>query len=212
MKNYLKISILALLILSFDSAFAQIELNAYAGWVPPSRTMYSYNGYRLRIDDAGNFGVGIGYVTPYNIVAELSYMRFSSTIKQDGGIVEIVPTQNITVEYYQLGVMKPITEGNKAIPYGLISLGAARLNPIKSSEDYWRFAFNGGLGVKYFFTDKVGIKVQARILVPLYFAGLGFGCGIGTGGSGCSGGVGWGSEIIQGDFTGGVVLRVGGDQ
>ena len=45
--------------------------------------------------------------------------------------------------------------------------------------------------------------------MPLYFGGVGFGCGIGTGGSGCGGGVGMGSEILQADFTGGVVLRVG---
>lgn len=66
-----------------------------------------------------------------------------------------------------------------------------------------------GLGIKYFFTDVIGIKAQARLLLPLYFNGIGFGCGIGTGGASCGGGAGFGSEIVQGDFTGGVVLRIG---
>ena len=65
--------------------------------------------------------------------------------------------------------------------------------------------------MKYFFTDVVGIKVQARLLMPLYFGGVGIGCGIGTGGANCGGGATFGSEIIQGDFTGGVVLRLGGE-
>lgn len=209
MKKY----IIAILVVGFalinDNAFAQIEINAYGGYVPASKTMYSYNGYRLRIDGVGNFGIGLGYATPFGIVAELSYMRFSSTLSQDGGRVEIVERQPINVEYYQLGVQKPFQESETLVPYGMFSLGASRFNPTEQAEDYWRFAINLGLGVKYYFTETIGIKVQARLLMPLYFGGAGFGCGIGTGGSGCGGGVGMGSEILQADFTGGVVLKLG---
>ena len=211
MKKTLILVFAVMLSLTITDAMAQFELNVYGGYVPPSKTMYSYNGYRLRIDGAGNFGAGLGYSTPYGIVAELSYMRFSSEIYQDGGIVEVVERQPINVEYYQLGLMKPLMEGDTFVPYGLFSLGAARFNPTQLSDDAWRFAITGGLGIKYFFTDVVGIKAQARILLPLYFGGVGFGCGIGTGGAGCGGGAGFGSEIIQGDFTGGVVLRLGGE-
>lgn len=212
MKKTLILAVFLFIGINIQEAVAQFEINPYAGWVPASKTMYSYNGYRLRIDDAGNFGVGLGYVTPFGVVAELSYMRFSSTLSQDGGVVEIVNPQPINVEYYQLGVQKPLMEGSTSfVPYGMFSLGASRFNPTEYSEDYWRFAINAGLGIKYFFTENIGIKAQARILFPLYFGGIGFGCTIGTGGSGCGGGAGFGSEIIQGDFTGGVVLRFGGE-
>jgi hypothetical protein len=210
MKKIFTVIIVIGLALTNDSALAQIEINAYGGWVPAANTMYSYNGYRLRIDGASNYGIGVGYVTPYGVVAELSYMRFSSEISQNGGVQEIVERQPIDVEYYQLGAQKPFMEGDTFIPYGLFSLGASRFNPTEQPEDYWRFAINLGLGMKYFFTETIGIKIQARMLMPLYFGGVGFGCGISTGGSGCGAGVGMGSEIIQGDFTGGVVLRLGG--
>ena len=203
----------ALLVISLAfinyTAVAQIEINAYGGWVPAANTMYSYNGYRLRIDGAANYGIGLGYATPYGIVAELSYMRFSSELSQNGGIQEIVERQPINVEYYQLGVQKPFQDSETLVPYGLFSLGASRFNPTEQTEDYWRFAINLGLGLKYYFNETVGLKVQARLLMPLYFGGAGFGCGVGTGGSGCGGGVGMGSEILQADFTGGIVLRVG---
>ena len=203
----------ALLVISLAlinyNAIAQIEINAYGGWVPAANTMYSYNGYRLRIDGAANYGIGLGYATPYGIVAELSYMRFSSELSQNGGITEIVERQPINVEYYQLGVQKPFQDSETFVPYGLFSLGASRFNPTEQTEDYWRFAINLGLGLKYYFNETVGLKVQARLLMPLYFGGVGFGCGVGTGGSGCGGGVGMGSEILQADFTGGIVLRVG---
>ena len=190
-------------------ANAQIELNVYGGYVPGAKTAYTYNGYRLRIDGGGNFGVGIGKTLPNMMTVELSYNHFESTLKQDGGLVEIVNPQDVTVEYYQLGVLKPIMDGDTFIPYGLFSLGASRFDAKEASQDYWRFAINAGLGMKYFFTDKVGIRLQARILMPLYFQGAGFGCSIGTGGSGCGTGIGMGSEILQADFTGGVVLKLG---
>ena len=207
-KNLLSVLIVGFALIS-SNTFAQFEINPFVGYVPSSKTMYSYNGYRLRIEDGADYGISLGYATPYGIVADLSYTRFSSFIKQDGGIYEIVERQPINVEYYQLGVQKPFMEGETFVPYGLFSLGAARFNPTDQAEDYWRFAINLGLGMKYFFTDMIGIKIQARMLMPLYFGGAGFGCSIGTGGSGCGSGVYFGSEIIQGDFTGGVVLRVG---
>ncbi len=191
-----------------EHAISQIEINVYGGYVPTSKTMYNYNGYRLKIDDGGNFGIGVGVATPLGVVAELSYMRFASTLSQDGGIVEVVNTQPINVEYYQLGINKPLMDGEEFVPYGLFSLGASRFNPTEDPDDYWRFAVNLGLGIKYFFTETVGIKLQARLLMPLYFGGIGFGCGIGTGGSSCGGGATFGTEILQGDFTGGVVLRI----
>ena len=207
-KIFTALLVISLALINYN-AIAQIEINAYGGWVPAANIMHSYNGYRLRIDGAANYGIGLGYATPYGIVAELSYMRFSSEISQNGGVQEIVERQPINVEYYQLGVQKPFQDSETLVPYGLFSLGASRFNPTEQTEDYWRFAINLGLGLKYYFNETVGLKVQARLLMPLYFGGAGFGCGVGTGGSSCGGGVGMGSEILQADFTGGVVLRIG---
>jgi len=91
---------------------------------------------------------------PNNLEAELSYNHFESTLKQDGGLVDVVKPQDITVQYYQLGVLKPIMDGDTFIPYGLFSLGASRFATKEVSKDYWRFAINAGLGMKHFFTEK----------------------------------------------------------
>lgn len=200
---------LMLLVAIVMNSSAQIELNAYAGYIPGAKFSYVYSGgARLKIEGGGNFGFAIGKVLPNTMTVELSYNHFASTLSQDGGLTVFDP-RDIIVDYYQLGVLKPLMEGDTFIPYGLFSLGASRFDAEGASQDYWRFAINAGLGMKYFFTDKLGIRIQARILMPLYFAGAGFGCGIGTGGSSCGAGVGMGSEILQADFTGGVVLRVG---
>ena len=197
------------LALSNYNALAQIEINAYTGYVPASKTAYSYNGYRLRIEGSQNFGGGLGMNTPVGLV-EFNYMGYSSNIDQYGGpeLPGLDLPQSIKINYYQLGVLKTIMEDEKFIPYGLISLGAANFNPEVESTNYWAFSLSLGLGIRYFFTPKFGIRLQARLLMPMYFGGIGMGCGIGTGGSSCGGGAYFGVDIFQGDFTGGVVFKI----
>jgi hypothetical protein len=202
------ITLMVISVFAYENASAQIEISGYTGWVPASRTAYSYNGYRLRIEGSQNYGASFGVTTPIGLV-EFNYMGFSSFLKQDGGIVDIIQRQPINVNYYQLGVLKTLMEHEKLIPYGMFTLGASNFNPTEDSANPWRFTITAGLGLRYFFTPTVGIRLQARLLMPLYFGGIGFGCGIGTGGASCGGGAGFGSEILQGDFTGGVVLRLG---
>ena len=204
--------ILALFVLALlvgEKTFAQIEINAFTGWVPASKTAYSYNGYRLRIDGAQNYGAGIGMNTPIGLI-EFSYMGFSSTIDQDGGIElpGLNLPQAINVNYYMLGILKTLMEHEKFVPYGLFNIGVSNFNPQEDPANPVRFSIGLGLGARYFFTPMIGIRLQARLLMPLYFGGVGFGCGIGTGGSSCGGGAYFGVEIFQGDFTGGVVIKI----
>ena len=206
MKKLLIMMVAGLALLS-EKALAQIEINAYSGWVPSSKTAYNYSGYRLRIDGSQNYGGGIGITTPVGLI-EFSYMGFSSTLSQDGGINDNVDTQPINVNYYQLGILKTLMEHEKLVPYGMLTLGVSNFNPQNDPANPARFSIALGLGMRYFFTETVGIRLQARLLMPLYFGGVGFGCGIGTGGSSCGGGATFGTEILQGDFTGGVVLRI----
>lgn len=203
-----KVILAVLVLIVSEKAQAQIEINAFTGWVPASTTAYSYNGYRLRIDGAQNYGGGIGVNTPVGLI-EFNYMGFSSTISQDGGIDRgIKLPQAININYYQIGVLKTLVENDKFVPYGLLTLGMSNFNPHDESINAARFSISLGLGIRYFFTDAIGIRLQTRLLMPLYFGGVGFGCGIGTGGSSCGGGASFGAEIIQGDFTGGIVFRL----
>ena len=199
----------SILLIGTSSALAQVELNVYGGYMPPSKSQYSYYGDRVYFEDGGNFGVALGIDAPVpGTQIEISYMHFSTEVSSRGGIDILFDPQKANIEYYQIGVVKSFIEDAPVDPYGLFTLGASRLHP-EIDNDVWNFAMNLGLGLKYFISDRVGIRVQARLLLPLYFAGGGFGCSIGTGGSGCGTGIGFGSEVIQGDFTGGLIFKLG---
>ena len=72
-----------------------------------------------------------------------------------------------------------------------------------------RFAASLQGGAKFDLSEKIGLRIKAAMLMPLQFGSGGLFCGIGTGGSGCSVNVGASSSIIQGDFSAGVVVKLG---
>jgi hypothetical protein len=57
------------------------------------------------------------------------------------------------------------------------------------------------------FNDVVGIMLRGRLLMPMYFGGLGIYAG--TGGSGVS--VNSVVAPLQGDFNGGLLIKLGGN-
>ena len=68
----------------------------------------------------------------------------------------------------------------------------------------WRFSFSFGGGAKLFFTDNIGIRLQGRLFIPLYFNG-GYIYGGGSGGGIALSG---GAYLIQGDLTAGLIFAL----
>jgi hypothetical protein len=107
------------------------------------------------------------------------------------------------VHYIQIGGQQYIPQGN-IHPYGLFTMGAAIFSPSQGSTN-WEFAVTGGLGVKNYINDKIAIRVDARLLLPIFWGGVGFYCGTGGCGSSAGGTIG----MWSGAFTGGLVYRLG---
>jgi len=114
---------------------------------------------------------------------------------------------DMIIEYWQIGVVREVPmQSKKFTPYGVVGLGAANFNPVGSMwTNEWFFAAHFGGGVKMFFSDAVGIRLQARALFPFSFSGGSLWCGTG----GCSIGMGSYSSIMQFDFTAGIIIALG---
>lgn len=207
-----KVLILALVFFTTQQLFAQVEITPYYGWLwTGSVPMYYYPGYypsqNAKVDDKANYGVRLGFHLPSDMIAEFEWNHTETNFTYRNIDQERV-TIPVSANYYWLGAVRELKEG-PVVPFGIFNIGAVNFKHMEKGYNTTMFAVGFGGGIKYYFNDKVGIRLQARIMSPMQFAGISIGCGIGTGGGGCGTGVSTYSAIIQGDFTGGIVLKLG---
>ena len=100
-------------------------------------------------------------------------------------------------------------------PFGVFTLGATRFD-IKNAvdlegggtpvhySDTWAFSIALAGGAKIFLAERIGIRLQARLGMPMLFNGLYL--GIGTGGA--SGGASFRVPLVQFDLSAGLFLRL----
>jgi hypothetical protein len=199
MKKLFILSLLTTLFLVPQQAFSQkgIELSGYTGWMLGGKVNL-YNG-SLKIEDGQNWGITLSLPIAPGMKAELMYNRLVSdlTVREYGNTPYVYT--KVATQYFHVGAVKEVMPEGVVRPYGTGSLGAAVFSDREGFDsDKWRFSVGLGGGLKIFPTERIGFRLQARMLVPLYFNGL----WLGTGG----GGVSTSSTIVQGDFTGGVIL------
>jgi len=212
MKNLAIIVVLTVMALSsFSGLWAQgrpMQFYAIAGYQFGGRLDF-YEG-SFKIQDHGNWGLGLDIETQPGMMAGFSYSRMNTTGHFDSYYPITYPETDIdlTVDYFQLAVKRGSSKENLE-GYGLFSLGATWFNVMDEDiEDGWMFSVALGAGLNYFFTDRVGIKVQGRLLMPMYFAGMGMFVGIGTGGASTGVSANAWALIVQGDFSGGLVFKI----
>jgi hypothetical protein len=196
---------LALVMISAIQMNAQkIELTPFIGYETGAKI--NTNLGDLRIGDGMDFGGSINLGFGGGRYAEFSYSHMGSDLTFDYSGAE--PDESIcdlAVDYYSVGAMQEIIPDSKATPYGLFTLGVVNYRPTSGdyiSENKMHLSLAGG--IKIHASERIGIRLQARLLLPLYFAGTYFSAGTGGAGYGISGGI----FGVQGDFTGGLFFVI----
>ena len=189
----------------------QVELGGFVGWTV-STDASTYNGSVI-IDGAVDYGGTIDYFVRPGYGIELLY-AYVPTHARFASRVPGVPSSDsagLGLHWIQLGgtVSKPM---GRLEPFGAVTAGIVIIHPSAArfqdgttytGEDQVRFAFTAGLGLKVWMTENVGLRFEARALVPVFFSGGGFYVGTGGASVGLSGGI----PFAQFDFTGGVSVR-----
>lgn len=151
------------------------------------------------IKDNPNFGGYASVPVLKDVRVEFSYTRQNSHLEYRYFSAPDEKVFDMSVEYFHLGAVTemPGPPNRKIIPFGLLSMGMTRFAPQEQAQsgvlqgkyldDVWRFSIAAGLGTKILISPKFGLRLQARALMPLDFAGAGFwcgtgGCGVGAGG------------------------------
>jgi hypothetical protein len=109
---------------------------------------------------------------------------------------------NLDMHYFFLNYVAEKRQG-KVVPYGLVGFGAAIADPKDAGyNSEFRFATDIGGGVKLYPWSKVGFKIQARILIPIYSSSQGYYAGSSS--SGYAVGT---TGLIQADVSAGLTFK-----
>ena len=186
----------------------QIEVTPQVGYLFTGKG-YFYQG-TLTVEDKVAYGLTIGVPVSWDTYAEFTYTRsdtradFFST-KPDFNDNSFTVASN----YFLLSSNKQ-AGNDKIMGFGGISFGGVWYDVKDTSiRDVWRFAFGLGGGAKIYLSDLLGLRLQGRILFPLYFTGGGMYYGVGGGGSGGGMYVSSTSTIVQGDLSVGLIFQLG---
>ncbi len=207
-----KIKLLLIAIIFPAMLFSQggVEIVPFAGYMFGGSVNY-YEG-KLKIDNGVNYGVSVLVPVHQLLDIEINYTRMDSKAsfsKYAGYPLLEDKETTMATNYIQIGgISKFYSQNTKVTPFGSLSIGATWFSPTDGSfQDVWRFSAALGLGVKIMFSDRIGIMLRGRLLMPMYFGGVGVYAG--TGGSGVS--VNSVVAPLQGDFNGGLIIKIGGN-
>ncbi len=174
---------------------------------------------KLNFQDGMDYGLSILVPVQTVLDVELNWTRMDSkaTFTPYAGYPLLKYSEaNMATNYFQIGAISKFynSSGSVAQPFGSFSLGATWFDPSStgstsstgSFQDVWRFSITLGLGVKLMFSERIGIMLRGRLMMPMTFGGTSF--YIGTGGSGLAIN-GW-IAPLQGDFNAGLIIKLGG--
>jgi len=195
-----------LIIAIYPSAFAQFnrqqfEITPFAGYLFTSN-LQTLDG-ELKIDNSFDYGAALDIRISDDLLIELLYNRMDTEI---GLRKEYYNTTDylfdMSVEYFQGGVQVE-TETGQFRPFAAFTIGATYFNPKDYNyESDWKFSFTAGGGIKYYFSDNLGVRAQWRFLVPIYFSSASIFCSNGYCGIFVTGG----TYLLQYDLTAGLVF------
>ena len=211
--NILKKIILAILFTAtFQVSNAQyVDILPYAGYQFAANVDFYYGSSagRLHFNPAGNYGVGLDLVLPYNDIAiSFSFTNAQTSLTYRGNLQPDEELFDVSQQYYMFGVNKEV-DMDKIRPFGGLILGWTTINPDDPDEpnrsNVTKFTVGLRGGVKFFISDRIGLFGRVRMLMPVQWAGGGIWFGGGGGGPTLT----VGSSVISGDIGGGLIISLG---
>lgn len=192
--------------LSFESVSAQrigskVELTPYFGYVVGGKIRASTGD--LSINSAPNFGVFVDVPVARDVSAEFYYSYQSTSMDfwslRDGTTETLF---DIDVHYFMIGAHYEYPSFNNVVWFGSAALGASVFSPKNAIySDEWRFTFNFGGGAKIFFSERIGVRLQALLNIPIQWGGATYYYG---GGASVAGG----TTFVQGNFLAGLIFKI----
>lgn len=179
----------------------QFEIVPFSGYLFTGN-LQTLDG-ELKIDNCFDYGALLDIRLSDDLLIELLYIHSETDVSLKK---EYYNTSdflfNMNVEYLQGGIQVE-TEAGAFRPFAAFTIGATYFNPKDYSyKGSWQFSFTAGGGVKYYFTNNLGVRGQWRFLVPVYLDSASIFCSNGY----CSIFISGGTYILQYDLTVGLIV------
>ncbi len=206
LKSFIAVVLFITVVSNEDTSAQIIEISPFVGYQLGGKANL-YTG-EFKIDNAMSYGGRLAVGLSTTTFVEFTYLR-SDTEGQYRYVGTIGDKTPLSSNYIQLGGLQEMDMGIFS-PFVTLAGGLAVWSPKNSGDfsTYTQFAFSFGGGTKIWITDNIGLRLQATMLMPLVYNGAGFGCGIGTGGASCGGGLYTRITPFQGEFSGGIIIKI----
>lgn len=187
--------------------FAQtIEITPIYGYTFSGESNYYYN-FSLDITDDVSYGGILSVEVAPQTYAEFMYQTTDASMRFKIYSDPTTESYDARFEHFQLGSLREFKTGDLR-PFLKASLGATHYrvrNANTFSDDSWEFSGSIGGGVKKFFNDRVGIRLQTNLILPMRWSGGGVYCGP----YGCSGGTSFHVPLVHWEVSGGLIVKMG---
>lgn len=186
---------------AFSVKAQKVEITPQYGYQVGAK--YNYYGGYVKMKGSDQYGLTFGINATDDISVEFMWAQQNSvlTVKDAVFYPQETDLSDMVVNHYQIGAIHMFGYSD-ARPFAGLSAGWSTFNPEENRYDSTT-TFTLGLtgGLKYFFTKRVGLRLQGQLLMPISWGGVYVGGG--------GGGVTAGGSILQLNFSGGLIIGLG---
>lgn len=184
------------------SSGQQVEITPQFGYQIGAKYNY-YNGY-LKLTDSEQYGVTLDIpLNSYGLQADVFWVMQNAevSIKDIYDFPRETELSEVNINHFQFGFIQ-VWQNQDVQPFAGLSAGFTVFNPEDSFYDSsTKFSIGLTGGIKYFFSDSIGIRLQTQLLIPIEWGGV----YIYPGGSSVQAG----GSILQLNFSGGLIFAFG---
>ncbi|MCL6259044.1 porin family protein [Aquiflexum sp. TKW24L] len=203
MKKLLLLSLFT--VISIFEIHAQgVEITPITGYTFPAS--YRITSGNARLGDGQNWGGNLGFSLNKNMEIELSYNYMSTRATASSPLITNRVDVRTNVHYAMIGANRLFPTSDAMTFFAGFKMGTGTLAfPDREYRNITKFSLGFQGGMKYFATERIGIRLQANLMMPVLAAG---GSLWWSPGGGTAVGLSTFSPIVQFGFTGGIIFRL----
>lgn len=169
---------------------SKINLTVFGGYFF-EETFQLYNGGSVHLDGGSPYGVSLSVINDPRLEFELTWQRQITNSQAyyyefiGNNIFDGYVVGDVDIEYFMLGMNRLKNLNDRVTAYGGMSAGLVVFTPQNGFIDpVVKFAIALKGGVNLHVTDRIGLKLQPQLYIPIQsFGATAF---VGSGGSGVS--------------------------